>query len=112
MDRANLYLVLEYVPGGDLGWVCSRSDDNRISEDDARFYASEILIALRYLHTMGIIYRDLKPENLLLGENYDLKIADFGFAAPIEGRDGQGFLYTKLGTLNYMAPEIHLEAPY
>jgi serine/threonine protein kinase len=54
----------------------------------------------------------LKPENLLLGENYDLKIADFGFAAPIEGRDGQGFLYTKLGTLNYMAPEIHLEAPY
>lgn len=55
MDRANLYLVLEYVPGGDLGWVCSRSDDNRISEDDARFYASEILIALRYLHTMGIM---------------------------------------------------------
>lgn len=49
---------------------------------------------------------------MLLGHNFDLKIADFGFAGPVEGRDGRGFLYTKLGTLNYMAPEIHLDAPY
>lgn len=49
---------------------------------------------------------------MLLNNSYDLKIADFGFAAPVEGRDGQGYLHTKLGTLNYMAPEIHLEAPY
>jgi len=47
-----------------------------------------------------------------LDHNYTLKIADFGFAAPVEGRDGSGNLTTKLGTLNYMAPEIHLKQPY
>jgi len=45
----------------------------------------------------------------LLDHLYTLKIADFGFAAPVEGKDGSGNLYTKLGTLNYMAPEIHLK---
>jgi serine/threonine protein kinase len=54
----------------------------------------------------------LKPENLLLDGQYTLKIADFGFAAPVEGKDGSGNLTTKLGTLNYMAPEIHLKQPY
>lgn len=47
-----------------------------------------------------------------MDKDFNLKIADFGFAAPTEGRDGQGYLNTKLGTLNYMAPEIHLGAPY
>lgn len=45
----------------------------------------------------------------MLDHSYTLKIADFGFAAPVEGRDGSGALNTKLGTLNYMAPEIHLK---
>jgi serine/threonine protein kinase len=46
---------------------------------------------------------------LLLCNNFNLKIADFGFAAPVEGKDASGNLYSKLGTLNYMAPEIHLK---
>jgi serine/threonine protein kinase len=67
---------------------------------------------LDHCHSKSIAHRDLKPENLLLDGDFNLKLGDFGFAAPLEGRDGSGFLTTKLGTLNYMAPEIHLKQPY
>lgn len=49
---------------------------------------------------------------MLYDSNFNLKIADFGFAAPVQGRDGSGSLYTKLGTESYMAPEIHAKKPY
>lgn len=64
------------------------------------------------MHKAGVAHRDLKPENLMLTSDFQLKIADFGFAAPIEGRDGSGTLSTQLGTESYMAPEIHLGKPY
>ena len=67
---------------------------------------------LAYCHAQGVVHRDLKPENLLLDQHFNIKIADFGFAGPIDGRDGEGNLTTKLGTMNYMAPEIHLNQPY
>lgn len=54
----------------------------------------------------------MKPENILFDQFFNLKIADFGFAAPIEGRDESGYLRTKLGTEGYMAPEIHQRKPY
>ena len=67
---------------------------------------------MEYLHGKGISHRDLKPENMLLDDSANLKIIDFGFAAPLQGKDGSGFLVTKLGTLSYMAPELHLGKPY
>ena len=51
-------------------------------------------------------HRDLKPENIMLDGQFNVKIAEFGFAAPIEGRNGMGYLHTYIGTPNYMAPEI------
>ena len=54
----------------------------------------------------------MKPENLLLDGNFVLKIADFGFAAPLAGKDKDYMMHTKLGTPNYMAPEIHMKQPY
>ena len=67
---------------------------------------------LKYCHDQGLVHRDLKPENIMLDKNYNVKIADFGFAAPVEGRDGSGMLETQLGTISYMAPEIHKGEKY
>lgn len=67
---------------------------------------------LKAIHDTGIAHRDLKPENVLLDADFDIKVADFGFAAPIKGKNGDGFLRTRLGTKNHMAPDIHLKKPY
>ena len=61
---------------------------------------------LHYMHSKGYAHRDIKPENILLGRDFVLKLADFGFSCLLKGKDGSGVLHTKLGTEGYMAPEI------
>jgi RAC serine/threonine-protein kinase len=68
--------VMEYANGGELFFHLSR--ERSFSEDRTRFYGAEIVSALGYLHSEGIIYRDLKLENLLLDKDGHIKIADFG----------------------------------
>ena len=111
-DTENLrsFIAIELASGGELFDFIAES--GALSEREARFYFKQFLEGLDYCHSNGIAHRDLKPENLLLDNDYNLKIADFGFAAPVEGRDGKGYLTTKLGTYNYMAPEIHTNIPY
>ena len=58
------------------------------------------------MHQKGYAHRDIKPENILLGRDFVLKLADFGFSCLIQGKDNSGVLHTKLGTEGYMAPEI------
>jgi protein-serine/threonine kinase len=61
----------------------------------------------------AIVHSDLKPANILVNcVDCTIKIADFGFAAPTKGRDGSGQLQTRVGTVDYMAPELHLGLPY
>ena len=104
------YIVLELALGGELFDFVAIS--GRFNESLARYFFHQFMDGLKYCHDHGIAHRDLKPENLLLDHQFTLKIADFGFAGPTEGRDGSGNLTTKLGTMNYMAPEIHLLQPY
>lgn len=94
-----LYMVFEYVSGGEL-FSYLRSV-GRFSTVSSVFYSAEIVSALEYLHARNIVYRDLKPENLLLDKNGHLKITDFGFAKKLTDRT-----WTLCGTPEYLAPEI------
>lgn len=71
--------------------------------DVTLFYITETLLAIEYLHSMKIAYRDLKPENLLIAADGHIKITDFGFAKKINDRS-----FTLCGTPEYLAPEIIL----
>lgn len=75
--------------------------ENLFPNDVALFYIAEITLAIQYLHDRLIAYRDLKPENLLIGSDGHLKITDFGFAKKIVDRT-----FTLCGTPEYLAPEI------
>lgn len=102
--------MLELVSGGELFDFIALGGP--LSEETARFYYGQILSGLGYMHKNGFVHRDLKPENIMLDRAFNVKIADFGFAAPAQGRDGSGLLETQLGTASYMAPEIHLGKQY
>ncbi|KAL9263626.1 kinase PVPK-1-like protein, partial [Drosera capensis] len=71
------YLVMEYCPGGDLHALGQRQPRKCFPEHAARFYVAEVLLALEYLHMLGIIYRDLKPENVLVREDGHIMLSDF-----------------------------------
>ncbi|KAI8074782.1 kinase-like domain-containing protein [Gongronella butleri] len=98
-DDLYLYMVMDYVPGGELFSVLRRS--KRFPDHVAKFYASEVTLALEYLHEKDIVYRDLKPENLLLDAHGHIKITDFGFAKLVPE-----VTWTLCGTPDYLAPEI------
>ncbi|KAF5801071.1 putative protein kinase AGC-RSK-2 family [Helianthus annuus] len=70
-------LVMEYCPGGDLHTLRQRQPGRHFSEHAARFYAAEVLLALEYLHMLGVVYRDLKPENVLVRDDGHIMLSDF-----------------------------------
>ena len=67
---------------------------------------------LSYIHSHGHSHRDIKPDNILFDNEFNIKIADFGYAGPVAGRDGKGYLNTICGTKPYMAPELLAGLPY
>ncbi|XP_053202922.1 RAC serine/threonine-protein kinase-like [Panonychus citri] len=103
-----LCFVIEYVNGGELFFHLSK--ERIFTEDRTRFYSSEILLALDYLHSQGIIYRDLKLENLLLDKDGHIKIADFGLCK--EDINWGTTTKTFCGTPEYLAPEVLEDSDY
>lgn len=99
--EAKFYLVLEYVPGGELFTYVKKRRTLPLVE--ARLYIAEIGLALEYLHKLGIIYRDLKTENILLGEDGHVKLTDFGLSKDLSF---MGVTTSFCGTNEYLAPEI------
>ncbi|KAI4330849.1 hypothetical protein MLD38_029094 [Melastoma candidum] len=132
--RENLYLVMEYLNGGDLYSLLRNL--GCLEEDMARVYIAEVVLALEYLHSLNVIHRDLKPDNLLIGQDGHIKLTDFGLSKVglINSTDdftgpsisSRGFLedegpkysnttrreqrqkHAVVGTPDYLAPEILL----
>jgi len=104
-DERYLYLLQEYIPGGEL--YSYLKSQGKLSVSSAMFYTAQIVLLLQYLHSKSIVYRDLKPENLLLASNGYLRLIDFGLAKFIKSRT-----FTHCGTPEYMAPEILLNKGY
>lgn len=98
-DTTFLYMLFDFVSGGELFTYLRNA--GHFTSSTSNFYASEIISALDYLHKRSIVYRDLKPENLLLDRDGHLKITDFGFAKRLTDRT-----WTLCGTPEYLAPEI------
>eukprot|EP00759_Apiculatamorpha_spiralis_P027297 PhF_6_TR30163/c0_g1_i1/m.44214/K08794/CAMK1; calcium/calmodulin-dependent protein kinase I len=108
-DPSNLYIVMEFVPGGEV--QTKLKELGRFPENTVKKMTLCLLLAVEYLHRKGIVHRDLKPANCLLSDSGDveLKLADFGFAVMI-GQDA--CLKSFCGTTTYMAPEILLDKNY
>ncbi|PRQ27690.1 putative protein kinase AGC-NDR family [Rosa chinensis] len=128
-DSDFLYLIMEYLPGGDIMTLLMREDT--LSEDVARFYMGESILAIHSIHQHNYVHRDIKPDNLILDKTGHLKLSDFGLSET-EGQSGcdkipwlmpkeqlqqwkrnrRALAYSTVGTLDYMAPEVLLKKGY
>ena len=93
-----IYIALEYAEYGELFDFIAET--GKFSEEEGRFYFQQLIRALNYLHTLGYTYRDVKPENILIDKNFNLKLADFGFATT------ERTSTSRKGTFGYISPQV------
>ena len=99
--KERIYLITPFIKGGDLYHKLKK--DKFLKEDLVKFYSAQIIIALQYLHDLGIAYRDLKPENILLNEDGYIKLCDFGASVKLHGTEKD---YNFAGSPEYASPEM------
>ena len=97
-----LYMLMDFINGGELFFHLRRAQ--RFTEEKTRFYAAEVLVALNYLHSLGVVYRDLKPENVLIDSEGHIKLTDFGLSKKFFPSEHKAFSFC--GTPEYLCPEI------
>lgn len=102
-SKDKLYFVLDYCAGGELFFHLGKL--GKFPESRARFYAAEITLAISYVHSLDIIYRDLKPENVLLDARGHVRLTDFGLSKEGISSSSSG-ANSFCGTPEYLAPEI------
>mmetsp|Transcript_31324 Transcript_31324/g.75754 ORF Transcript_31324/g.75754 Transcript_31324/m.75754 type:complete len:1421 (-) Transcript_31324:82-4344(-) len=107
-DKNSLYMLMGLVPGGELWDIIYKEDadgnwHNGIPENDAKYYAMILADTLGYIHSQKYVYRDFKPENIMIDPEGQPVLVDFGFAKLCPDPD---MTYTFVGTPNYVAPEI------
>ena len=105
-DEKNIYLVIDYFPKGDFAKFLN---GKALKEKYAKKYMRQLVDGLKYLYNKQILHRDLKPQNILVSEDGNLVITDFGFA---RYTDNENMLNTLCGSPMYMAPEIMLKKRY
>ncbi|GAB4851014.1 CBL-interacting serine/threonine-protein kinase 7 [Ancistrocladus abbreviatus] len=105
--KSRIYLVMELARGGDLFEKLGRRADHRFPEPCARRYFQHLVSALHYCHQNGVAHRDMKPQNILLDQEGNIKISDFGLSAVVDHQLRNGrLLQTACGTPAFAAPEV------
>lgn len=105
------YMVMPFASMGDLGSYLT--GDTYFDEDVSVFLFHQVFHGLCHIHEKGFVHLDLKPDNILITDDYQLKIADFGLSQPLLGEDGHGnFSNRRCGTASFWAPEISLNFEY
>lgn len=101
-NKDKLFLLLDYCPGGDLSRLLKR--ERRFTEERARLYTAQILLAIQYLHKRDIIYRDLKPDNVVVDADGNALLTDFGLSKEgvLDNISAKSFC----GSVAYLAPEM------
>jgi len=102
-NEKNLYMILDMCSGGDLKYHLRLGREKFFSPDRAQFYAAEVLLGLEHIHSFNIVYRDLKPNNILLDDQGHAKISDLGLTIKLRKNK---ILKHLAGTAGYWAPEI------
>lgn len=101
-DDRYLYMVMDFMPGGDLVNLMSNFD---VPEKWAKFYCAEIVLAVDSIHKMGFVHRDVKPDNMLLDKNGHVRLADFGTCMRMDNKN-LVWCETAVGTPDYISPEV------
>lgn len=108
--KTKIYFVMEFAAGGEL--FHEVAGKVRLTEETARFYFRQLISAVKHCHSRGVFHRDLKLDNLLLDEDGNLKVSDFGLSAVTGQIRPDGLLHTVCGTPTYVAPEILAKRGY